>query len=277
MGVRQAAGSSNTQGKRGGKELPSVLYHEEHHVGFITLNRPEVHNALNREMLGALAELVTVLKRSPPRALVVTGAGDKAFMAGADITELAERDSISGFREVRHRQEVFNALASLPCPSIAAINGYALGAGLELALACTIRVASESAQLGFPEVNLGVIPGDGGTQRLPRIVGLGHALDLILTGKRITAHEAHRIGLVTQVVPSGQALAAATEVARRLAALSPLALALAKEALLGGTGGAPEPGLVMEAALHAVCCTSEEKRQAVSAFLARKSNRKSDH
>ncbi len=250
--------------------MQTLRYTEDGPVGLLVLNRPEVHNALNRQMVEELTSLTAKLKVAPPRALVVTGSGDRAFMAGADIGELAERDTISGLQEVRRRQEVFEALASLPCPSIAAINGYALGGGLELALACTIRIASETARLGAPEVRLGVIPGDGGTQRLARVVGLGHALDLILTGRQISAEEAFRIGLVTRVVPPQELLSAAVKLGQEIARLSPLAVALAKASVLRGAQLGLEQGLLMEAALHAVCCASEEKKRAVADFLAKR-------
>jgi enoyl-CoA hydratase len=178
-----------------------LKYEQESPLAFITVNRPEVRNALSNALVEELAEVFKQIENDQlVRALIITGEGDKAFMAGADIKELQERDFVVGRRQTRRRQEVMSMLAEMPIPVIAAINGFALGAGLELALACTLRVAVKDAKLGAPEVNLGIIPGCGGTQRLPRLVGLGLAMEMILTGAMITADEAYRIGLVNKVV-----------------------------------------------------------------------------
>jgi len=204
------------------------------------------------------------------RALIITGTGDKAFMAGADIRELEKRDFILGRQETRRRQQVFNRLAEMKIPVIAAINGFALGAGLELAIACTIRVACEEARLGSPEVNLGIIPGDGATQRLPRLIGFGRAMEMVLTGDFIDAQEAYRIGLVNKVVPRTELMDAARKLAAKLAAKAPLAVQCAKEAVNRSLEVGLYEGLAHESYLHALTCATEDKKEGVAAFLEKR-------
>jgi len=204
------------------------------------------------------------------RVLVITGAGDKAFVAGADIQELVDRDARMGRRVSRERQEIFSRIENLPVPVIAAVNGYALGGGLELALACNIRVCSEKAQFGAPEVKLGIIPGDGGTQRLPRLVGLGRGMEMVITGDFIDAQEAYRIGLVNKVVPPEELMKVAIELAQKIASRPPLAVRYAKEAVNRSQEGDAASGFALESYLHALTCTTEDKKEGVAAFLEKR-------
>ena len=205
--------------------------------------------------------------------VIVTGSGPKAFVAGADIGELSTMTPVSGRLHARRGQAVFGRLERLGKPSIAAINGFALGGGCELALACTLRIATENARLGQPEVKLGIIPGYGGSQRLARIVGEGRAMELCLTGEPITAAEAHRIGLVNRVVPPGEAVAAAKEMAAKILANAPLAVAFAMDAIHHGLDLPLAEGLELEATLFGVCASTEDMREGMSAFLEKKAAR----
>jgi enoyl-CoA hydratase len=191
-------------------------------------------------------------------------------MSGADIAELGKRDFIQGRVQTRRRQEVYNRISNLDIPTIAAIRGYALGAGLELALCCAIRVASENAKLGSPEINLGIIPGDGATQRLPRIVGMGRAMYMVLTAEMITAAEALQYGLVSKVFPPEDLLEGARGIARKLASKAPLALMYAKEAVNRSFDMSVSVGLTMESYLHALACASDDKKEGVEAFLEKR-------
>jgi enoyl-CoA hydratase len=180
----------------------TLIYEKKEDIGLLTINRPDKLNAISNELTSELSQLLGEIENDEElRVLIITGAGDKAFVAGADIKELVDRDAKIGRRVSRERQEIFSRIENLQIPVIGAVNGYALGGGLEIALACSIRVCSEKAQFGAPEVKLGIIPGDGGTQRLPRLVGLGRAMEMILTGDFIDAQEAYRIGLVNKVFP----------------------------------------------------------------------------
>jgi enoyl-CoA hydratase len=204
------------------------------------------------------------------RVLIITGAGDKAFVAGADIKELVDRDAQIGRRVSRERQEVFARIENLSIPVIAAVNGYALGGGLELALACSIRICSDQAQFGAPEVKLGIIPGDGGTQRLPRLIGQGRALEMILTGDFIDAREAHRIGLANKVVAHEHLMEKTMELAETIASRPPLAVRFAKEAVNRSVEGGATSGYSLESYLHALSCTTEDKKEGVTAFLEKR-------
>jgi len=236
-----------------------------------TVNRPEKMNALNSEVLEALdAAIARARSDAGVGAMIVTGAGPKAFVAGADIAELATMTPVSGREHARRGQAVFSRLESLGKPVIAAINGFALGGGCELALACTLRVASENAKLGQPEVKLGILPGYGGSQRLARIVGEGRAMEICLTGEPITAAEAHRIGLVNRVVPPGEALAAARELAAKIVANAPLAVAFTMDAIHNGLDLPLEDGLELEATLFGVCASTSDMREGMSAFLEKR-------
>lgn len=248
-----------------------LKYERELPLAFITVNRPEVRNALSNALVEELAEVFKQIENDQAiRALIITGEGDKAFMAGADIKELQERDFVVGRKQTRRRQEVMNMLAEMPIPVIAAINGFALGAGLELALACTLRVAVKDAKLGAPEVNLGIIPGCGGTQRLPRLVGLGLAMEMILTGAMITADEAYRIGLVNKVVAADELMEEAKKMALLITAKSPLAIQYAKEAVNRSLECSMTEGLAHESYLHALACATEDKKEGVAAFLEKR-------
>jgi enoyl-CoA hydratase len=238
-------------------------------VATVTLNRPDVLNALNGQMLDELMQTVAQLAAEPDlRAVILTGAGPKAFAAGADIAELnALPDARAGEAQAKRGQALTVALESLAVPVIAAVNGFALGGGMELALACDIRVASENAKFGQPEVNLGILPGYGGTQRSLRLLGEGMAMYLALTGEMIDAAEALRIGLVQRVVPAGQVLAEAQRVAGLIASKAPLAVAAAKRALLEGAHLSLADALVMEAGHFGRMVATADFREGSQAFL----------
>jgi len=249
----------------------TLIYGKEDNIGLLTINRPEKMNAISAGLTAELAQLLDEIEKDEElRVLIVTGEGEKAFVAGADIEELVDRDAGTGRSVTRERQALFARLESLSIPVIAAVNGYALGGGLELALACNIRICSENAQFGAPEVKLGIIPGDGGTQRLPRLVGLGRAMEMILTGNFIDAGEAYRIGLVNKVVPPEELMDAATELARTIASRPPLAIMCAKEAVNSSGGGDSDAGFTLESYLHALLCTTDDKREGVAAFLEKR-------
>ncbi|NOR21846.1 MAG: crotonase, partial [Candidatus Aminicenantes bacterium] len=210
----------------------TLMYEKKENIGLLTINRPEKMNAISQELTAELSLFLDEIENDDElRVIVITGAGDKAFVAGADINELVDRDARLGRRVSRERQEIFSRIENLHVPVIAAVNGYALGAGLELALACSIRICSELAQFGAPEVKLGIIPGDGGTQRLPRLVGQGRAMEMIITGDFIAAQEAYRIGLVNKVFPPEKLMEEAMELAKKIASRPPLAVRYAKEAV----------------------------------------------
>ena len=249
----------------------TLIYEKEEHIGLLTISRPEKMNAISAGLTAELAQLLDEIEEDDElRVLIVTGEGEKAFVAGADIEELVDRDAKTGRQVTRDRQALFTRFESLPIPVIAAVNGYALGGGLELALACNIRICSENAQFGAPEVKLGIIPGDGGTQRLPHLVGLGRAMEMILTGNFIDAGEAYRIGLVNKVVPYEELMDAATELARTIASRPPLAVRYAKEAVNRSQEGDSKAGFTLESYLHALLCTTHDKREGVAAFLEKR-------
>ena len=239
-------------------------------VALITINRPEKRNALDRQVRCAfLGAMEGANHDANARAIVLTGAGDKAFVAGADIAEFEGRTPVDQWRAMK-APSIFEAVERSPKPVIAAINGFCLGGGMELALACDIRIASVTAKFGQPEVNLGIIPGGGGTQRLPRVVGLGAALRLILTGELIGADEALRLGLVEEVLEPGQLLERAKAIAETIAARSPVAVAAAKEATRAAVSLPLDEGLKLETALFQLCFSSEDKREGVRAFLEKR-------
>jgi enoyl-CoA hydratase len=249
----------------------NLLYEKKDQIAKITFNRPEKLNALNRRTVEELAGCLAAARDDREvRVLILTGAGEKAFVAGADINELAQRTPIDGKDFSLYGQGVFHMLETLGKPSIAAVNGYALGGGCELALACTIRIASKTARLGQPEVKLGIIPGYGGSQRLARLCGKGAAHELILTGEMISADEALRIGLVNHVSEPGELISAAEAIAKKIIANAPLAVKFAMEAIEHGMEMPQEEGLYLEATLFGLCCATEDMREGTRAFLEKR-------
>lgn len=248
----------------------TILVDRRDRVAVITINRPEKRNALNIQTRAEGAAILDELRNDDSiRVVIFTGAGDKAFIAGADIAEFAGRSALQQ-RAIMMERGLFNAIDTFPKPVIAMVNGYCLGGGCELALACDIRIASETASFGQPEINLGIIPGGGGTQRLPRLVGEGKAMEMILTGEIIKAEEAFRCGLVNQVVPADQLEARTMEVANRIAEKSPIALRLAKEAVKLASRSNLDEGLRREVDVFALCFSSEDKDEGVKAFLEKR-------
>jgi enoyl-CoA hydratase len=249
----------------------TLIYEKKKNIGILTINRPQKMNAISNELTAELKQLLDDIENdSSIRVLIITGQGDKAFVAGADISELIDRNAALGRRVTKERQEIFSRIENLQVPVIAAVNGYALGGGLELALACSVRICSNTAQFGAPEVKLGIIPGDGGTQRLPRLVGLGRAMEMILTGDFIDAEEAFRIGLVNRVFPHDLLMQKTMELAQKIASRPPLAIRFAKDAVNRSQAGSPTSGYTLESYLHALSCTTEDKNEGISAFLEKR-------
>jgi enoyl-CoA hydratase len=248
-----------------------VLYESHGGIARLTINRPEKLNALDRQTMVEIDQVVAAAGGDASvGVLIVTGAGEKAFVAGADISELASQTPVEGAAYARRGQDVLDRLERLGKPSIAAINGYALGGGLELAMACTLRLAAETAKLGQPEVALGIIPGYGGTQRLSRLVGAGRALEMLLSGDPIDAREAHRIGLVNRVVPQAELPAAADALARTLLQRGPVALRYVLQAVHEGLQMGLAEGLSTEATLFGLCCATEDMREGTRAFVEKR-------
>jgi enoyl-CoA hydratase len=249
----------------------NILVEIREPIAVLTLNRPKVLNALNaatfHELNKALAELIA---NPAVRAILLTGSGEKAFAAGADIQELAQISAIDGQALALSGQHLFDRIESCGKPVIACVNGFALGGGCELALACTFRIASETAKFGQPEVKLGLLPGYGGSQRLPRLVGKGAALKLLITGEMIPALEALRIGLVEEVVASDQLLARGEQIARTIATQAPLAVEKCLEAVHAGYDLPLRQALDLEASLFGLCCATEDKAEGTKAFLEKR-------
>ncbi|MCL6448000.1 MAG: enoyl-CoA hydratase/isomerase family protein [Armatimonadetes bacterium] len=238
-------------------------------MAIVTINRPEVRNALNKETMLELKSLVSELEADEKiQVVILTGAGEKAFAAGADLRSLKERSMLQTLKG--ENQAILNRLAALEKVTIAAINGHALGGGLELAIACDLRIAVEDAKIGFPEVGLGILPGAGGTQRLVRLVGLGRAKQLILTGKLIDAREAERIGLVNEVAARGQALAAAKEMAATILEKGPLAVRIAKAVINWGSSTDLNAGLALERLAQAVLFGTKDHLEGINSFLEKR-------
>lgn len=252
-------------------EYQNVLVERDGFVAVLTVNRPTKLNALDNATIGEIHAAIVELEADPAvGAIVVTGAGEKAFVAGADIGMLAEQGVLDGAANSRHGQAMTLRIENCRKPVLAAINGFALGGGLELALACDLRFAADKAKLGMPEVSLGIVPGYGGTQRLPRLVGSGIALQMILTGDPIGADEALRIGLVNAVFPAAELLAEVKKIARRMVSRGPTALALAKQAVRRGAHLPMAEGLDLEADLFGMISSTAEMKEGMAAFLQKR-------
>jgi len=249
----------------------NLLVERDGGVAILTINRPKVLNALNTQTLDELRRAILDLKRDDTvRAVILTGAGEKSFIAGADINELATQTPVSGREHAMTGQHILDLIEHLGKPVIAAINGFALGGGCELAMACTIRIAADTAKLGQPEINLGLIPGYAGTQRLTRIVGRGRALELLLTGDQVTAQEAHRLGLVNRVVPAADLIPEAKKLAATLAAKAPIAIRYILEAVHKGVEMPFAQAQVFEATLFGLVASTEDMREGTKAFLEKR-------
>src|SRR5271167_4988895 len=251
--------------------LANVLYEKKDAIAYVTVNRPKVLNALNtptwkdlRTAFEAARDDVAV------RGVILTGAGDKAFVAGADISELAHVAAFEAEQASRFGQEVLDLIENLGKPVVAAVNGFALGGGCETAMACTIRIAVDTAKFGQPEVALGLLPGGGGTQRLPRLVGKGRALQLILSGEMIDAQEAYRVGLVNEIVPAADLIARAEAILNKIGANAPIAVRLSLEAVNKGLETGQAEGLLLEASYFGLCAATEDKKEGTSAFLEKR-------
>jgi enoyl-CoA hydratase len=248
-----------------------IIFTKEKGIATVIFNRPEVHNALNNAMVRELAQALDEIENDAGiRALILTGAGGKAFVSGSDIKELSERTPLTGIENSLKRQGVLNRIDGLHIPSIAAINGYAFGVGCEIALACTFRIASVNARLGQLEINLGIIPGAGGTQRLPRLIGKARAAELILTGKIIPAEEAYRIGLVNKVVPHEKLLEECLQWAGIFSEKSPIAMKYALRAINQGIEIDLASGLKIEGLCLGACLGSEDSKEGLNAFLEKR-------
>jgi len=248
----------------------AVLLEREGRVAILTINRPDKLNALNEDVRNlTLGYLEEIEHDDEVGAVVITGAGDKSFIAGADIGEFEGRQPFDQ-REAMRFPRVFDVMANFPKPVIAMINGFCLGGGCELSMSCDIRIASDRARLGQPEINLGLIPGGGGTQRLPRLVGMGQAMKMILTGDMIGAEEALRIGLVDEVVPHDELRARTLELAAKIASKSPLTVRVAKEAMRASERLSIDDGIVYERDLFCLCFSTEDKKEGVAAFLGKR-------
>jgi len=254
-----------------GLTLENVLYEKRGAIAYVTLNRPKVLNALKQAVFAELKSAFEDARNDASiRGVILTGSGDKAFAAGADIAEMSNYTGIEAGEATRRAQEVTEVIENLGKPVIAAVNGFALGGGCELSMACTIRLAVEGAKFGQPEVKIGIMPGAGGTQRLPRLVGKGRALQLILTGEVISAQEAYRIGLVNEIVPSSNLIPRAEAILNQIISNAPLGVKFSIEAVNKGLEASVSEGLLLEASLFAVCAGSEDKKEGTSAFLAKR-------
>jgi enoyl-CoA hydratase/carnithine racemase len=252
-------------------KLENVVYDKKGPIAYVTLNRPKVLNALNKATINELrAAFEDARDDSAVRGVILTGAGEKAFAAGADIAEISNNTTVEAEEATRRGQALTELIENLGKPVIAAVNGFALGGGCELAMACSIRIAAEGAKFGQPEVKLGVIPGYGGTQRMPRLVGRGRALKLILSGEIIDAAEAYRIGLVDELLPDTHVVERAEAVLKKIIANAPLSVKYALETVNKGLETSVAEGLLIEASLFAVCASTEDKKEGTSAFLEKR-------
>jgi enoyl-CoA hydratase/carnithine racemase len=269
-----ASAVTSTNSAANASPLENLLYEKQGAIAYVTLNRPRVMNALNHRTWEDLrAAFEDARDDAAVRGVILTGAGEKAFIAGADIGELAHLSAVEASTSSAFGQAVLDLVESLGKPVIAAVNGFALGGGCETAMACTIRIASENAKFGQPEVALGLVPGGGGTQRLPRLVGKGRALQLILSGEMIGAQEAHRIGLVNEVVPAAELIARAEAILRKIFSNAPVAVRLSLEAVHKGMEASQAEGLSLEAAYFGLCAATDDKKEGTSAFLEKRAPR----
>jgi enoyl-CoA hydratase/carnithine racemase len=251
--------------------LANVQYEKKGSIAYVTVNRPKVLNALNTPTWTDLRSAFEDAKADASvHGVILTGAGDKAFIAGADISELAHVDAYGAEESSRFGQKVLDLIENLGKPVIAAVNGFALGGGCETAMACTIRIAAEHAKFGQPEVKLGLLPGGGGTQRLPRLVGKGRALQLILTGETISAQEAYRIGLVNEVVSAAGLIDRAETILKQISANAPIAVKFSLEAANKGMDTSQAEGFALEASYFGICAATEDKKEGTSAFLEKR-------
>jgi len=252
-------------------EYQNLLLEKENGIGIITLNRPKALNALNAATIYEMDQLLgTIAKDDSIKVVIVTGSGEKAFVAGADITEMKSMSAIEGRNWGKLAQDVFNKLENLPQPVIAAVNGFALGGGCELAMACDIRIASEKAKFGQPEVSLGIIPGFGGTQRLSRLVGKGRAKEILFTGDMLDANEACRIGLVNKVVAAGELITAAKVMAEKIMSRGPVAVQMCKAAVNEGLDMDLQSGIAYEAEVFGLCFATADQKEGMAAFVEKR-------
>src|SRR5690349_3616479 len=251
--------------------LANVLYEKKNGIAYVTVNRPKVLNALNTPTWKDLRTAFEDARDDAAvRGVILTGAGDKAFIAGADIGELAQVTAFEAEQSSRFGQDVLDLIENLGKPVIAAVNGFALGGGCETAMACTIRIAVDTAKFGQPEVKLGLVPGGGGTQRLPRLVGKGRALQLILSGEMINAQEAYRIGLVNEIVPANELITQAEAILKQIFSNAPIAVKYSLEAVNNGLETSQTEGLSLEASLFGLCAGTEDKKEGTQAFLQKR-------
>jgi len=249
----------------------TLLYEKEDGIGIVTINRPRSLNALNGEVYTELYEVFQEIEDDPEvRVVILTGSGERAFVAGADIAEMQPQSSLEIGSLMDSGRKAFDRICTLSKPVIAAINGFALGGGCELAMCCDLRIASENAKFGQPEINLGIIPGAGGTQRLARLVGMTRAKELIYTGDMVDAKTAFMMGLVNKVVPPGSLMTEAKELARKMLSKSSIALSLAKKAINGGADMSLSSGLDLEAQCFARCFATEDQKEGMKAFLEKR-------
>jgi enoyl-CoA hydratase/carnithine racemase len=252
-------------------QFENLKFEKKNQIAYVTVSRPKVLNALNMATMEELHRAFTLVKNDADvRVAILTGDGDKAFIAGADINELATQQAVQGKEYASRGQAVLDLIENCGKPVIACVNGFALGGGCEVAMACTMRIASDNAKLGQPEVKLGIIPGYGGTQRLPRLVGKGLAQQILLTGEIISAQEALRIGLVNEVLPQAELIGRAEAIAAKIIANAPLAIQYVIESVNKGMEMTLQEGLFLEASLFGLCCATEDKNEGTKAFLEKR-------